>query len=144
MTGCGHLLASLPSPTSTCGGVRKCQTTGCRHLLASLPSPNTSWQIVCEYRTMGCGHLPASLPSPNSTCVDVSEFQTMGCRHWPASLPSPCVILCDLAGVCDSASCPRRLPSYVVVDGASSIVCLVYCLSLLVCDVYFYCGNKDF
>jgi len=27
---------------------------------------------------------------------------------------------------------------------ALTIVCLVYCLSHLVCDVYFYCGNKDF
>jgi hypothetical protein len=32
----------------------------------------------------------------------------------------------------------------VVVDGASFIVCLVYCLSHLVCDVYLYCGIKDF
>jgi hypothetical protein len=48
------------------------------------------------------------------------------------------------AGVCDSASCPRRLPSYVGVDGASFIVCLVYCLSHLVCDVYLYCGIKIF
>jgi hypothetical protein len=34
--------------------------------------------------------------------------------------------------------------SYVVVVGASFIVCLYYCLSCLVCDVYFYCGNKYF
>jgi hypothetical protein len=47
-------------------------------------------------------------------------------------------------GVCDSALCPRRLPSYVVADGASFIVCLDFCLSRLVCDVYFYCGNKHF
>jgi hypothetical protein len=40
--------------------------------------------------------------------------------------------------MCDFASCPRRLPSYVVADGASFIVCLVYCLSRLVCDVYFF------
>ena len=47
-------------------------------------------------------------------------------------------------GVCDSASCPRRLPSYVVAVGASFTVCLDYCLSRLVCDVCFYCGNKCF
>jgi hypothetical protein len=62
--------------------------------------------------------------------------------------------LCDCRRVSDNGlralagltalTCPRRLPSYVVVDGASFIVCLVYCLSHLVCDVYFYCGNKDF
>ena len=48
------------------------------------------------------------------------------------------------AGVCDSALSPRRLPSYVVADGASFIVCCAYCLSRLVCDMYFYCGNKNF
>jgi hypothetical protein len=51
--------------------------------------------------------------------------------------------LCDVsavAGVCDFASCPRRLLSYVVAVGVSFIVCLYYCLSRLVCDVYFYCG----
>jgi selenocysteine lyase/cysteine desulfurase len=49
--------------------------------------------------------------------------------------------------MCDSASCPRRLPyvvADVVADGASFIVCFVYCLSRLVCDVYFYSGNKHF
>jgi hypothetical protein len=46
--------------------------------------------------------------------------------------------------VCVGVTCPRRLPSYVVADGASFIVCLVYWLSRLVCDVYFCCGSKHF
>jgi hypothetical protein len=36
------------------------------------------------------------------------------------------------------------LTALTALDGASFIVCLVYCLSLLVCDVYLYCGIKDF
>jgi hypothetical protein len=48
------------------------------------------------------------------------------------------------AGVCDFASCPRRLQSYVVAVGASFIVCLDYYLSRLICDMYFDCGNKYF
>jgi hypothetical protein len=38
-TGCWRWLASLPSPTSTCTAVAKCQRTGCEHWPVSPPSP---------------------------------------------------------------------------------------------------------
>ena len=48
------------------------------------------------------------------------------------------------SGVCDSDSCPRRLPSYVAVAVALFIVCLDHCLFRLDCDVYFCWRNKIF